>query len=73
MGADHGTPRWRDSLKIVVTAENEAANQSIRLLRTHGEPLAEVRPGFTKRFSIYDANDQVAAIKSVYRAIGLDE
>ena len=45
----------------------------VRLLRTHGEPLAEVRPGFTKRFSIYDANDQVAAIKSVYRAIGLDE
>ena len=35
VGGDHGTPRWRDSLKIVVSAEREAANQSIRLLRPH--------------------------------------
>ena len=33
VGADHGTPTWRDSLKIVVSAERKAANQSIRLLR----------------------------------------
>jgi ATP-dependent DNA helicase UvrD/PcrA len=45
----------------------------VRLLRRDGDPLARVRPGFTRRFTIYDAEDQLAIIKAAYRAIGLDE
>src|SRR6202046_4051774 len=44
-----------------------------RLLRRDGEPLARIRPGFTRRFTIYDDEDQLAIIKAVYRALGLDE
>jgi DNA helicase-2/ATP-dependent DNA helicase PcrA len=45
----------------------------VRLLRRDGEPLARIRPGFTRRFSIYDDDDQIAIIKAAYRALGLDE
>jgi DNA helicase-2/ATP-dependent DNA helicase PcrA len=45
----------------------------VRLLRRDGDPLSKVRPGFTRRFSIYDDEDQLAIIKSTYRALGLDE
>ena len=45
----------------------------VRLLRRYGAPLADLRPGFTSRFTIFDEGDQVAAIKSVYRDVGLDE
>src|SRR5579862_895364 len=45
----------------------------VRLLRRDGEPLARVRPGFTRRFGIYDDDDQVAIIKAAYRGLGLDE
>jgi len=45
----------------------------VRLLRRDGEPLAQLRPGFTRRFSIYDDEDQLALIKSAYRHLGLDE
>ena len=45
----------------------------VRLLRSHGAPLSEVRPGFTTDFTIYDENDQLAAVKAVYREVGLDE
>ncbi len=45
----------------------------VRLLRRDGESLAEIRPGFTRQFTIYDDDDQVALIKSIYRQIGLDE
>ena len=45
----------------------------VRVLRTHGALLADLRPGFTTSFSIYDEGDQVAAIKAVYRGLGLDE
>ena len=45
----------------------------VRCLRAHGAPLAELRPGFTTSFSIYDESDQVSAIKAVYRSLGLDE
>ena len=45
----------------------------VRLLRSYGAPLAQVRPGFTSDFTIYDENDQLAAVKSVYRQVGLDE
>ena len=45
----------------------------VRLLRRDGDPLARVRPGFTRRFTIYDDEDQLAIIKAAYRALGLDE
>jgi DNA helicase-2/ATP-dependent DNA helicase PcrA len=45
----------------------------VRLLRKDGEPLARVRPGFTRRFTIYDDEDQLGVIKAAYRALGLDE
>ena len=45
----------------------------VRLLRRDGEPLAQLRPGFTRRFSIYDEEDQLALMKSAYRHLGLDE
>jgi len=45
----------------------------VRLLRRDGDRLAEIRPGFTKKFTIYDEDDQVALIKSIFKAAGLDE
>jgi DNA helicase-2/ATP-dependent DNA helicase PcrA len=45
----------------------------VRMLRRDGEPLAQLRPGFTRRFSIYDDEDQLALIKAGYRHLGLDE
>ena len=45
----------------------------VRLLRRDGARLAEIRPGFTRQFTIYDDDDQVALIKSIFRAAGLDE
>lgn len=45
----------------------------VRLLRREGPPLAEIRPGFTPRFNIYDADDQLALLKQVYKSLGLDE
>ena len=43
----------------------------VRLLRQYGEPLSEVRPGFTTRFGICDATDQLALVKSVMRSLDL--
>src|SRR5438874_4057464 len=45
----------------------------VRLLRRDGDPLARIRPGFTRRFSIYDDEDQLQIVKAGYRALGLDE
>jgi DNA helicase-2/ATP-dependent DNA helicase PcrA len=45
----------------------------VRLLRRDGGGLASIRPGFTRSFSIYDDEDQVAIIKAAYRRMGLDE
>ncbi len=45
----------------------------VRLLRRDGASLAEIRNGFTRQFTIYDADDQVSIIKSIFRAAGLDE
>ncbi|HXJ45005.1 MAG TPA: UvrD-helicase domain-containing protein, partial [Bryobacteraceae bacterium] len=45
----------------------------VRLLRRDGDALAAIRPGFTKTFTIYDADDQLAIIKGAYRRMGLDE
>src|SRR6516164_3779870 len=45
----------------------------VRLLRTDGDPLAQIRPGFTRRFSIYDDEDQLVIIKAGFKQLGLDE
>ncbi len=45
----------------------------VRLLRRDGDPLAAIRPGFTRRFTIYDDEDQLGIIKAAYRALGIDE
>src|ERR1700722_17036541 len=45
----------------------------VRLLRRDGDPLARIRPGFTRRFTIYDDEDQLSIIKAAYRALGFDE
>ena len=45
----------------------------VRLLRRDGDALARIRPGFTRTFSIYDDEDQLAIIKAAYRRMGLDE
>ena len=45
----------------------------VRLLRRQGDPLAEIRPGFTRTFNIYDDDDQVALLKGIYKQFGLDE
>src|SRR6202451_842118 len=45
----------------------------VRLLRREGAPLAQVRPGFTTSFTIYDDDDQISLLKGVYKALGLDD
>jgi len=45
----------------------------VRLLRMDGDPLAKIRPGFTRRFIIYDEDDQLAIVKAAYRTLGLEE
>ena len=45
----------------------------VRLLRRDGDPLAQIRPGFTRTFSIYDDEDQLSIIKSAYKRMGLDD
>jgi DNA helicase-2/ATP-dependent DNA helicase PcrA len=45
----------------------------VRLLRRDGPSLADIRPGFTRNFTIYDDDDQTALIKSIYRELGLEE
>src|SRR5579871_492775 len=45
----------------------------VRLLRRDGARLADIRPGFTTKFTIYDEDDQLALIKSIFKAAGLDE
>lgn len=45
----------------------------VRLLRRDGAPLAQIRPGFTPLFTIYDEEDQTAVIKAAYKSLGLDE
>src|SRR5271170_3064756 len=45
----------------------------VRLLRRDGGSLAEIRNGFTRQFTIYDDDDQVAVIKAIFRGLGLDE
>jgi ATP-dependent DNA helicase UvrD/PcrA len=45
----------------------------VRLLRRSGARLADLRPGFTTNFNIYDADDQLSLVKSIFRNLGLDE
>jgi DNA helicase II / ATP-dependent DNA helicase PcrA len=45
----------------------------VRLLRRDGSSLSEIRSGFTRRFTIYDDDDQLALMKSIYKQLGLDE
>ena len=45
----------------------------VRLLRRDGARLVDIRPGFTTQFTIYDDDEQLAIIKSIFRAVGLDE
>ncbi|HEY3454640.1 MAG TPA: UvrD-helicase domain-containing protein [Bryobacteraceae bacterium] len=45
----------------------------VRLLRRDGASLGEIREGFTRRFTIYDDDDQLALLKSIYKQLGLDE
>jgi DNA helicase-2/ATP-dependent DNA helicase PcrA len=45
----------------------------VRLLRRDGAPLADLRSGFTPRFTIYDDDDQVSILRAVYKQVGLDE
>src|SRR5580658_4345009 len=45
----------------------------VRLLRRDGDALAQIRPGFTRAFSIYDDEDQLLIIKAAYKRMGLDE
>ena len=44
----------------------------VRLLRGYGGPLAELRPGFTPRFLIFDEADQLAVVKRAYQDLGPD-
>jgi DNA helicase-2/ATP-dependent DNA helicase PcrA len=45
----------------------------VRLLRRDGDALAEIRNGFTRQFTIYDDDDQLTLLKSIYKQLGLDE
>lgn len=45
----------------------------VRLLRRDGDRLGDVRRGFTRQFTIYDDDDQLALIKQSYRHLSLDE
>ncbi|HVY94993.1 MAG TPA: UvrD-helicase domain-containing protein, partial [Bryobacteraceae bacterium] len=45
----------------------------VRLLRRDGDALAQIRPGFTRNFSIYDDDDQLSIIKAAYKRMGLDD
>src|SRR5260370_24564146 len=45
----------------------------VRTLRRDGAHLADIRPGFTPKFTIYEDDDQVAFIKSIFKSVGPDE
>ena len=45
----------------------------VRSLRRDGARLADIRSGFTPKFTIYDEDDQLALVKSIFKATGLDE
>src|SRR3954447_2349636 len=45
----------------------------VRTLRRDGSTLGEIRKGFTRQFTIYDDDDQVSLLRSIYKQIGLDD
>jgi DNA helicase-2/ATP-dependent DNA helicase PcrA len=45
----------------------------VRVLRRDGDALAQIRPGFTRNFQIYDDDDQLAIVKRIFKKLGLDE
>jgi DNA helicase-2/ATP-dependent DNA helicase PcrA len=45
----------------------------VRLLRREGAALAQIRPGFTPQFTIYDDDDQISILRGVYKQLGLDD
>lgn len=45
----------------------------VRALRRDGGSLSDIRPGFTRQFTIYDDDDQLSLMKSIYKQLGLDE
>jgi len=45
----------------------------VRLLRRDGASLARLRPNFTRQFLIYDDDDQLALLKSIYRKHEIDD
>lgn len=45
----------------------------VRLLRRYGTRLNELRPGFTTGFVIWDDDDQLAVVKSIYKQLGADD
>jgi DNA helicase-2/ATP-dependent DNA helicase PcrA len=45
----------------------------VRLLRRDGSPLAQFRPSFTRQFLIYDDDDQLSMLKSLYKHHGIDD
>jgi len=45
----------------------------VRLLRRDGGTLSEIRSGFNRQFTIYDDDDQLSLMKSIYKQLGLDE
>ncbi len=58
-----------DSLPMVATFHSFC----VRLLRREGAPLGQIRRGFTPLFSIYDDEDQISVLKTVYKQLGLDD
>jgi len=40
------------------------------MLRRDGDPLARIRPGFTRRFSIYDDEDPARHRQGTYAGLG---
>lgn len=45
----------------------------VRLLRRDGKSLAELRQGFTPSFTIYDDDDQMSLLRSIYRQLGITD
>ena len=45
----------------------------VRMLRRDGSRLADIRPGFTRQFTIYDDDDQLSLIKQICRQLSLDD
>jgi DNA helicase-2/ATP-dependent DNA helicase PcrA len=71
----------RDRVKLLLSSYELSSDPRVstfhsfcvRLLRRDGDPLAAIRPGFTRQFTIYDDEDQLVIIKSAFRRLGLDE